>query len=133
MGSLESLPTSGNVDAPITKAVEQLESDVRALQSQLEAESGRNLQFTQQRDLNWETYKALSSKQAELILARAAANSEVRQGTPAIPPVEPVESVRLSLSVALAAVVGLLLAIFIAFMREYLGQQPLFRRSPKAA
>jgi hypothetical protein len=38
--------------------------------------------------------------------------------------------VSLSLSVLLAGVVGLLLAVFLAFLLEYLGKPPLFTRTP---
>jgi len=103
------------------------------LQSQLEEQNAINQQVTQQRDLMWESFTALSNKQAELTLERAAANSEVRRGTPAIPPDEPVQGVSLLLSVMLAGVVGLLLAIFLAFLLEYLGKPPLFTRASSAA
>lgn len=129
MGGLESLPTTSAVDAPMAKAIDTLEAEVRDLQAQLETESARNLQVTQQRDLDWETYKALTSKQAELTLARAAANSEVRVGTLAVAPDEPLRGVSLVLSVALAGVVGLLLAVFVAFVLEYMGRPPLFKRA----
>jgi hypothetical protein len=129
MGGLESLPTTSAVDAPMAQAIDTLEAEVRALQAQLETEGARNLQVTQQRDLTWETYKALSSKQAELTLARAAANSEVRIGTPAVPPDEALRGTSLTLSLALSGAVGLLLGIFTAFVLEYLGRPPLFTRA----
>lgn len=129
----ETLTLSDQANAPMAEALAQLESRLQTLQSQLEGENARNQQFVQQRDLTWDTFKALSTKQAELVLERAAANSEVRMGTPAVAPDRPVPGVSLTLSVALAGVVGLLIAIFLAFLLEYLGKKPLFTRSAPAA
>ncbi|MCO5214525.1 MAG: hypothetical protein M9936_32925, partial [Caldilinea sp.] len=96
----ETLTLSDEANAPMADTLAQLESRLQALQSQLEAENARNQQFIQQRDLSWDTFKALSTKQAELVLERAAANSEVRMGTPAVAPDRPIPGVSLLLSVA---------------------------------
>ena len=129
----ETLALSDEANAPMADTLTQLESRLQTLQSQLEGENARNQQFVQQRDLTWETFRALSTKQAELVLERAAANSEVRMGTPAVAPDRPIPGVSLLLSVALAGVVGLLFAIFLAFLLEYLGKKPLFTRSAPAS
>ena len=129
----ETLMLSSEENAPMAETLAQLEARLQSLQSQLEAENSRSQQFSQQRDLTWDTFKALSTKQAELILERAAANSEVRMGTLAVAPDRPIPGVSLILSVALAGVVGLLIAIFLAFLLEYLGKKPLFTRSTAAA
>jgi len=129
----ETLMLSSEGNAPMAETLAQLEARLQTFQSQLEAENSRNQQFSQQRDLTWDTFKALSTKQAELILERAAANSEVRMGTLAVAPDRPIPGVSLILSVALAGVVGLLFALFLAFLLEYLGKKPLFTRSTTAA
>lgn len=129
----ETLTLSDETNAPMAETLAQLESRLQTLQSQLEAENSRNQQFIQQRDLTWDTFKALSTKQAELVLERAAANSEVRMGTLAVPPDRPIPGVSLLMSVALAGVVGLLVAIFLAFLLEYMGKKPLFTRSATAS
>ena len=109
------LPTVDSPDAPMANTIAQLEQQLRVLQGQIEIERARSLQFTQQRDLAWESVKALSNKQAELQLARAAANSEVRLSSLAVPLAEPVPQMSLVMSLALAAVVGLLLGTLVAF------------------
>lgn len=53
-------------------------AEIRQLQARIEAESARRSQLEQQRTLNWEAYKALSNKVAELNLTRAASSSKVR-------------------------------------------------------
>ena len=115
----DTLPTANSPGAPMAATISQLEEQLRTLQGQIEVERGRNLQFTEQRDLAWESVKALSNKQAELQLARAAANSEVRLSSLAVPLDEPVASGNLLISLALAAAVGLLLGIAVAFLREF--------------
>jgi capsular polysaccharide biosynthesis protein len=133
LAGAETVLLSSQPDAPIGESIATLESRLQLLQSRLEAENAANQQFIQQRNLAWESFSALSTKQAELRLDRAAANSEVRMGTLAVPPNRPMESASMSISVLLAAMIGLLLAIFVAFFLEYLGRPPLFARPDPAA
>jgi len=99
-------------------------AELRTSKAQLETETAKQLQLTQQRDLHWGTYKTLSSKVAELNLTRAAASSEVRFGAPAVAPVDAVESISSVLAVVASGIVGLMLAVFYAFFANYLGQAP---------
>lgn len=130
LAGVETLLLSSQPEAPMMESITQLEDRLKTLQSQLGEQDAISRQVSQLRDLAWESYTALSNKRAELTLERAAANSEVRLGAAAIPPDQPVERVSLSLSVLLAGVIGLLLAIFLAFLLEYLGKPPLFTRTP---
>lgn len=130
LAGVETLLLSSQPEAPMMESITQLEDRLKTLQSQLEEQDAISRQVSQLRNLAWESYTALSNKRAELTLERAAANSEVRLGAAAIPPDQPVERVSLSLSVLLAGVIGLLLAIFLAFLLEYLGKPPLFTRTP---
>ncbi len=128
---LANLPTSKDVDGSVAQTISQLETQNLALKSQLEAERARQLRLAHERDLNWDTLKTLSSKVAELNLARAANSSEVRLAAPAVPPVDPLERLSLLLAIAAAGVVGLLLGIMITVFGEYLGKKPfLSRRLP---
>jgi uncharacterized protein involved in exopolysaccharide biosynthesis len=113
---------SSQPEAPMTESIVQLEERYKTLQSQLEEQSAISQQVTQQRNLAWESFTALSTKQAELKLERAAANSEVRLGASAIAPDRPIAGISLIMSALLAGVVGLLLAVFLAFLLEYLGK-----------
>lgn len=124
-----SLPTANSPDAPLAATVNELEAQLRTLQGQIEVERARNLQFTEQRNLAWESVQALANKQAELRLARAAANSEVRISSQAIPLDQPVERGSLSVSLTLAAAVGLLLGVAAAFLLNAMNIRPL--RPPK--
>lgn len=113
-------------DAPMQESIALLEGRLQQLQAQVEAEQAAYQQFVQRRDLAWDALKALNTKQAELRLERAAANTEVRMGAPAVPPDKPVQSISVSVSIALAVMVGFMLALFLAFLFEYLGRPPLF-------
>jgi len=91
------------------------------------------LQLTRPRDLTGETYKTLSSKVAELNLTRAAASSEVRFGAPAVAAIDSVQQVSLVLGVAASGVVGLILAVFYAFLANYLGKLPFWGRGQETS
>lgn len=125
--SAPALPTTS-----LGGAIAQLEEQQRLLQSQIEVERARTQEYIRQRDLALGSMEALSNKQAELQLARAAANSEVRLSSPAVPLDRPVEGVSLALSLALAATAGLLLGILVALLLEIAGIRPL-RRQPFTA
>jgi len=108
-------------------------TELRTSKAQFETETARQLQLTQQRDLNWETYKTLSSKVAELNLTRAAASSEVRFGAPAVAAIDAVQQIGLVLAVVAAGTVGLMLAVFYAFLANYLDKTPFLAKRQAAA
>ena len=112
----------------LNEAIEQLETEIQALEAQLEAESSSELRFTQQRDLTWDTFVTLRNKVTELRLERNATDSEVRLAVPAILPSEPLPSISLVRNAALAGAVGLFLGIFIAFLASFMGQEPFLKR-----
>ncbi len=90
LGGSELLPTAGSPAPPMGATITQLDEQMRTLQEQIEVERARTLEFTEQRDLARESMNTLSNKQAELQLARAAANSEVRLSSLAVPLTVPV-------------------------------------------
>ena len=120
-------PGDGVTPATLT-AFTPMYAEIRQLQARIEAESARRAQLEQQRTLNWESYKALSNKVAELNLTRAASSSEVRFAAAAVPPAEPERGISLSVGAGAAGVVGLLLALMFVFLADYLGRQPFLRR-----
>jgi hypothetical protein len=119
-------PAVGETGAtlPFQETSSQLYQKTQSLLAQLEAQKARLAQLEQQRDLAWETFKTLSSKVAELNLARAAANSEVRLAATAVPLAERADSLDLLGLAVVAGVAGLLLALFVALLAHYLGKQP---------
>lgn len=130
---LEDIPSYSAAAEPLIQAINKLDAEIQGLEAELESESARQRQLTQLRDLAWETFKTLSTKQAELDLAQSATNSEVRMAAPAVPPLEPIEGPSLLMSVLIAAIVGLMLGIFVAFIASFMGQEPFLRRSQVSA
>jgi capsular polysaccharide biosynthesis protein len=114
-----------------------LQAEIRQLKGQAEADTSRLLYLTQKRDLTRDTLKALDTKVAELAVVRAASNSEVRMAATAVPPSKPEKGISKLLAAGIAAVVGLVLAIFIALLADYMDQPPFLARSrrqtPEAA
>ncbi len=116
-------PSSLTTDT-VTATFSPLYDEIRQLQAQIEAENAQNVRLSQQRDLSWETYKALSNKIAELSLTRAASGSEVRFAALAVPPDDPVKGPSLSVAVLGGGFIGFLLAALYAFAANSLQQRP---------
>ena len=112
----------------LARTIAGLEKNIQTLSAQLEGETATQRQLDQQRNLAWTAYDTLNNKMVELNLARSAANSEVRLGAPAIPPVKPIPGTSLIMATALAGAVGFMFAIFLAFFATYMGQEPFLRR-----
>ena len=106
-----------------------METEIQALQSQLEAEKARERQLLQNRDLAWEAYSTMNNKVTELQLARSTTNSEVRLAAPAVEPVKAKPGVNVTLMAAMGGVGGLVLGVVIAYVAWFLGYQPFFRRN----
>ena len=116
------------VAAPLTASVEGLEAEITALEAQLETVSSQRKQLESDRDLALKSLDALKNKALELQLANTALPSEVRFASPALPSLVPEQSISLGLVVALAAMVGLMGAVFGVFLANYLGKTPISRR-----
>ncbi len=128
MAQLNQLTGAAQADDPLARMMEELDRSIQTLRAELVAEEAQLQLLIQQHDLAWDTYSALSSKAAELGIERSSSNSEVRMGSPAIPPSEPVAGLSLKLVAAIAGMVGLMLGVFVAFLAHYLGHAPFLRR-----
>jgi uncharacterized protein involved in exopolysaccharide biosynthesis len=123
---LEGIANLDLVGTPMEQKIQQLESQVNQLQSRLAGEQAREQELTRARDLAWDTYKTLATKQAELKVASQTQGTEVALAAPAaVPEMDAVSGAK---NVALAALVGLVLGIgaayFIEFWWSYKGLQP---------
>jgi uncharacterized protein involved in exopolysaccharide biosynthesis len=129
LSQLNGLDSVANLDVagtPMEQKIQQLEDQVNQLQAHLAQEQAREQELTRARDLAWDTYKTLVTKEAELKVAAQTQGTEVALAAPATVPENDVVSV--TKNAALAAVVGLLLGIgaayFIEFWWSYKGLQP---------
>jgi succinoglycan biosynthesis transport protein ExoP len=97
---------------------ETLQQEVLQLQEQLEREEARKQELTSARDLAWETYNTLARKEAEVGVASQVTDTEVRFAVPAVEPKEPVAPQK-GLNIAIAGMLGLMVAVLGAFAIEY--------------
>jgi capsular polysaccharide biosynthesis protein len=111
----------------------RIEQELQMFQSQLEAEQAQRQLLAERRDLAWTTWRTLENKSTELALATNAANSEVRFAAPAVPPQDPVRGFSLLMTTAVATVAGLLLAVCIAFIANFIGTPPFIASWRKEA
>lgn len=114
----------------LTQKLAELQEQLRTLKAAFEANYAQQLQLTQKRDLAWETFRALSNKAAELNLTRAASNSEVRLAASAVMPTEPVDGTSVLFWVMIAGFSGLMSAVLIALLANYLNRSPFLTGGP---
>ncbi|WP_297639891.1 Wzz/FepE/Etk N-terminal domain-containing protein [Caldilinea sp.] len=107
--------------------IEALEQEIRSLQAQREAQISRRDALTRDRDLALKSFNTLKNKLAELQLASTALASEVRFGSPALPPLHAETRVSLAMAVALGALAGLILGMLVALLAHAMGKKPLLQ------
>jgi succinoglycan biosynthesis transport protein ExoP len=120
----DGLAPSSLITDTVIATFSPLYDEIRQLQARIESENAQNVRLSQQRDLSWETYKALSSKIAELSLAIAASGSEVRFAALAVPPADPVKGPSLVIAVLGGGFIGFLVAALYAFIANSLRRRP---------
>jgi uncharacterized protein involved in exopolysaccharide biosynthesis len=114
------LPYADVLKAPLDQEIVTLENHVRELRSEIARLQGRKDELRNNRDLAWNAYTNLLSKEQEIRIAATSAGSEVRFASPAVPPRKPVSSGRLT-NTAIGLAVGLMGGVIGAFLFSYLG------------
>jgi capsular polysaccharide biosynthesis protein len=112
--------TSGEInsnDSTRQQRILALEDNINQLQSQLENVQSQKQGLVNARDLAWNTYKNLVTKEAELTVATQTKGAEVSFAVPAAVPTKHLASG--SKNVAIAAAAGLLLGLFAAYGIEF--------------
>ena len=115
---LENLPKQ-EFSGPLKEAIENLEKEIRILEARLEQEKARKKELIEDRDLTYNTYIALKRKAAEVRLVTRVPGTEVRFAVPAGIPLHPV-SPRKFLNMAIAGILGLMVAVLGVFFIEFL-------------
>ncbi len=103
-----------------------LQQQVLVLQKQLEQENAKKLELTSARDLAWSTYKTMAGKMGEVRIAQLSTGTIVRLASSAVAPERPIAPKK-SQNALLAAVVGLILSLGMAFFIEF--KNPKIRSS----
>jgi hypothetical protein len=105
---------------PLSQEIVQREDHVRLLQADVARLNQVKVDLQQTRDLTWQAYSILSSKQQEVKIAAATGGTEVKLAAPAAPPTS--HAPRKGISPVLSGVVfGLTLGVIGAFVLDYQG------------
>jgi non-specific protein-tyrosine kinase len=95
-----------------------LQSQVLALQKELEQQNAKKQELTAARDLAWSIYKTMASKIEEVRLTQQSSSTIVRLAGSAVVPERPAAP-RKANNALIAAGIGVLLALVIAFLVEF--------------
>jgi uncharacterized protein involved in exopolysaccharide biosynthesis len=114
------LSYSSVLNESLSQEIERLEGHVRALRAEITRLSGLKNDLQQGRDLAWQAYNNLLSKEQELQIATASEGTEVRFASQALPPRKPVSPDKL-MNAAVGLAAGLMLGVFGAFLFDYIG------------
>lgn len=112
---------------PINSRIIEISERLRALEAQKEAEESQRQRLEGSRNLAWETYQTLLTKQAEVEIEVRTSGSEVRFASPAVSPEKPVgNQTILTLIVAAGLSFGLAVVAILAWEWRYSGflEQP---------
>jgi capsular exopolysaccharide synthesis family protein len=96
-----------------------LQSQVLALQKELEQQNAKKQELTLARDLTWSSYKTTSSKIEEVRIAQQSSSTIVRLAGSAVVPERPVGSKKTT-NALIAATIGFLLSIVFVVLIEFL-------------
>ncbi|NBD35092.1 MAG: hypothetical protein GVY30_03720 [Chloroflexi bacterium] len=114
------LTYSDVLETPFTQEIDRLEQEVRLLKAEMVRLQNLKEEKRQERDLAWQTYSNLLSKQQELEIAQATGSTEVRFASTAVPPRLPVEPQKM-MNTAIGLALGLMMGVFGAFLFDYIG------------
>jgi len=114
------LPYADVLKAPLDQEIVTLETRVRGLKSEITDLQGRKDELRNNRDLAWNAYTNLLSKEQEIRIASSSAGSDVRFASPAVPPRKPVGPRKMT-NTAIGLAVGLMGGVVGAFLFSYLG------------
>ncbi len=115
---LENIPKE-EFSGPLKEAIERLEKEINDLEARLEQEKAHKKELVEARDLAYNTYVTLKRKAAEVRLSVRVPGTEVRFAVPAGILPHPVSPRRL-FNTVIAGVLGLMVAVLVAFLIEFL-------------
>ena len=118
---------SSVLNEPLSQEIMRLEDHTRALRAEIVRLNGLKNTLQQNRDLTWQAYNNLMSKEQELQIAAASEGTVVRFASRALPPRKPVGP-RKMMNTAIGLAVGLMLGVFGAFLLDYIGVESDPRR-----
>lgn len=99
-------------DHPLNARIAELNAELLVLNGELEAQTTRQRELEQMRDMAWETYQVLIEKQIEEEIAAQTPGTEVRVASSAVSPDSPIGA-PVRNSVFIAGALGMVLATFV--------------------
>lgn len=114
------LTYSDILETSFTQEIDQLEQEVRLLRAEVVRLQDLKEERQRERNLAWQTYSNLLSKQQELDIAKATGSTEVRFTSTAVPPRSPVGPGGV-MNMAIGLAIGLMMGVFGAFLFDYIG------------
>jgi len=115
---LEDVIALSTQDTPIEKKIVGLEQQIRDLNALISQESANLQELTRSRDLAWQSYSALATKETELNVSSQTTGVEVALASPATPP-DAAVSAKTVLNVGIAGLLGIILGLLIAYGYEF--------------
>lgn len=109
---LEDILAFSTLDTPLEAQIQTLQQEIRDLQALVSQQGDQRRELERARDLAWNAYTTLATKQTELSIASQTTGAEVALGGRALPPEEP----EVSATVNLLRVVAITFLIGIAFI-----------------
>ena len=116
---LEDVITFSTKDTAIEKKIVDLEQQIRDLNALISQESAKLQELTRSRDLAWQSYTALATKETELNVSTQTIGVEVALASPATPPDDRIVAAKTGLNVGIAGVLGMILGVLIAYGYEF--------------
>jgi uncharacterized protein involved in exopolysaccharide biosynthesis len=117
MKGLDGIVSSVGGDLPLEKTIGELENKISVLQSKIAKETDRQQELTRARDLAWQTYSNLATKEAEFEISTESLGKEVALASPA--GINERNTRDLARNLVIAALVGFLFGVGVAFIIEY--------------
>ncbi len=109
---LDDILNVSTIDTPLGSQIQALQQEIRDLQALVSQQSDQRRELERARDLAWNAYTTLATKQTELSIASQTTGAEVALGGRALPPQLP----EVSAAVNLVRVIAITLLLGIAFI-----------------
>lgn len=109
---LDDVLNVSTIDTPLGSQIQALQQEIRDLQALVSQQSDQRRELERARDLAWNAYTTLATKQTELSIASQTTGAEVALGGRALPPQLP----EVSAAVNLLRVIAITLLLGIAFI-----------------
>lgn len=117
LNGLDGVISAINEDVPLERTISQLENKISDLQAKLAKETDRQQELTRARDLAWQSYSNLATKQAEFEIATESLGKEVALASSA--GISERNNQDVSRNIVMGALVGFLFGVSAAFIIEY--------------